>query len=206
MVKKIKQATWPNFNTSIAILFIVCGLLGLTAAFALTLDKFAVLENPNFQPICNINPVFSCTSVMKSPAAEVFGIPNTLFGIIGYTATIVTGVAILAGATMKRWFWLAFNIGQVGAVLFIHWLFYESVFNLGTICLFCMLSWFSTIPIFWYATVYNFKNRFIRLPARWQLISKYIQQNHREILLVWYVAIICIIMYQFWYYWQTLLP
>jgi uncharacterized membrane protein len=195
-----------KFNRGVSIAFIVFGILGIIASFALTVDKITLLQNPNFQPVCNINPVFSCTSVMNSKPADSFGIPNTIFGLIGYTAVVTTGFVMLAGGTMRRWFWLAFGVGQLLAVSFIHYLFYQSIFNLGTICLFCMLSWFSTIPIFWYALIYNLRNNHLRLPKQLQSVGAFLQSHHLEGLFTWYAIIICTIMYQFWYYWQTLLP
>ena len=56
-------------------------LIGLLASFVLTYDKIQVLMNPLFDPGCNINPVLSCGSVMKTSQASLFGIPNSIFGI-----------------------------------------------------------------------------------------------------------------------------
>lgn len=195
-----------GFKHKIAVLLIIGGLLGLFASFTLLVDKIEILKDPGFQPICNINPVFSCSSVMKSSQSELFGVPSTIFGIIGYTATIVTGIVILAGATLKRWYWLAFNIGQVGAIGFVIWLFTQSVFELKTICLFCMLTWFSTIPLFWYTTVYNLREGHIVFPARMKRVNDFIQTHHGDIIAVFYVIFIAIILKEFWYYWETLLP
>lgn len=201
---KLSQ-TLSKFNKGIAITLIIAGFLGLVASFALTVDKIAILEDPDFQPICNLNPVFSCSSVMKSSQSEIFGIPNTLFGVIGYTATIVTGIVLLAGGVLKRWYWQAFVLGQLVAVSFIHWLFYTSVYDLGTICLFCMLTWFSTIPIFWYSLIFALRNNHIVLPAKLRKAGQFVQDHHGDILAGWYVIIVCIILYKFWYYWQTVL-
>jgi uncharacterized membrane protein len=35
-------------------------------------------------PSCSINPILSCGSVMTTPEAEAFGIPNLLIGIAGF--------------------------------------------------------------------------------------------------------------------------
>lgn len=57
-------------------LLIVTGSLGLLSSFVITVDKFELLKNPDFRPSCSINPVLSCTNVMLSDQASVFGFPN----------------------------------------------------------------------------------------------------------------------------------
>jgi len=64
-------------------------------------------------------------------------------------------VALLAGATFARWFWIAFNVGVAGAFAFCLWLAYQSIFNLGTLCPWCMLVWSMVIPMFWTLTLFN---------------------------------------------------
>jgi uncharacterized membrane protein len=93
-------------------LLVVGGIIGLLCSFILTVDKMAVLRNPNFHPICNLNPVLSCGSVMSSSQASAFGFDNTFVGLAGFAVLVTTGVTILAGAQLKRWYWLGCRPGQ----------------------------------------------------------------------------------------------
>lgn len=95
-------------------LVIVLGALGLLAAFVLTVDKIKLLKDPTFIPDCNINPIFSCGSVMKTQQAEIFGMPNTLVGIIAFSMILAIGFTMLFGARMKPWFWRLFTLGAAG--------------------------------------------------------------------------------------------
>jgi uncharacterized membrane protein len=139
----------------LAIVLIVTGAVGWYAAFALTLDKLAVLENPQADLDCNFSVLVQCGVNLGSWQGSLLGFPNPLLGLGGFVAPIAVGVALLAGATFARWFWIAFNVGVLGAFAFCLWLAYQSIFNLGTLCPWCMLVWSMTIPLFWTLTLAN---------------------------------------------------
>ena len=105
--------------TALAIFLIVAGVIGWLAAFALTLDKFTVLEHPTAQLTCNINPLVGCSKNLASWQGSVLGFPNPLIGVACWAAPIAVGVAILAGARFKRWFWMLFNLGVLGAIVLV---------------------------------------------------------------------------------------
>ena len=142
---------------SLAILLIVTGIIGWYASFALTIDKIAVLTNPEADLDCNLSVIVQCGVNLGSWQGAILGFPNPLIGLGGFVAPIAVGVAILAGATFARWFWIALNVGVLGAFGFILWLSYQSIFNLGTLCPWCMLVWSVVIPMFWALTLSNAK-------------------------------------------------
>ena len=186
-------------------LLIIGGIIGFAAAFILTTEKIELLKNTSYVPPCNINPIISCGSVMKTWQASVFGFPNSLLGIFGFAVVTTIGMALLAGATFKRWFWLGLEAGTLFGVLFIHWLFFQSVFVIGALCPFCMVVWSVTIPIFLYTTLYNLKAGNIKTPKTLKGFVKILQKYNRSVLLLWYLAIIVAIGFRFWYYWRTLI-
>ena len=139
----------------LAIVLIVTGAIGWYSAFALTLDKLAVLENPQADLDCNFSVLVQCGVNLGSWQGSLLGFPNPLLGLGGFVAPIAVGVALLAGASFARWFWIAFNVGVLGAFALCLWLAYQSIFNLGTLCPWCMLVWAVTIPLFWTLTLAN---------------------------------------------------
>jgi uncharacterized membrane protein len=141
---------------ALSVFLIVVGVLGWYAAFALTLDKFALLEDPDAILNCNFSPLVQCGKNLTSWQGEVFGFPNPLLGLGGFVAPIAVGVGLLAGARFARWFWIAFNVGIVGALAFVIWLISQSIYVLGTLCPWCMLVWSVTIPGFLVVTFRNF--------------------------------------------------
>jgi uncharacterized membrane protein len=138
-----------------SLFLIVTGALGWWAAFSLTLDKFAILADPDAALDCNFSILVQCGANLNSWQGEVFGFPNPLLGLGGFVAPIAVGVALLAGARFANWFWIAFNIGIAGALAFVIWLIGQSVYVLGTLCPWCMLVWLVTIPLFWVVTLGN---------------------------------------------------
>ena len=140
---------------SLAIVLVVTGVIGWYAAFSLTLDKIAVLMDPQADLDCNFSVIVQCGVNLGSWQGALLGFPNPLLGLGGFVAPIAVGVAMLAGATFARWFWIALNVGVLGAFAFILWLAYQSIFNLGTLCPWCMLVWSMTIPMFWALTLGN---------------------------------------------------
>ena len=140
---------------ALAITLIVTGLLGWYAAFALTIDKILVLQDPQADLDCNFSVIVQCGANLQSAQGSTFGFPNSLIGIAAFVAPIAVGVAILAGAQFARWFWIALNLGVTGALGFCIWLMTQSIFVLGTLCPWCMVVWAATIVMFWTLTLFN---------------------------------------------------
>src|SRR5690606_13189412 len=104
-----------------------------------------------------------CGAVMQSPQAEVFGFSNPLIGLAGFAIVVTIGFALLAGGRFKRWFWVATQLGMLFAVGFIYWLFFQAVYDIGSLCLYCMVVWAMVIPLFLGTLVYNLKEGHIQL-------------------------------------------
>ncbi len=137
--------------TVLAVWLVIAGVIGWWAAFQLTLEKFHALANPDAGPAsCDFSVVVQCTANLDSPQGSVFGFPNPILGLTAWVAPIVVGMAILAGARFARWFWWAFFAGVTFAFAFVLWLISQSIFVLGTLCPWCMVTWLVTIPT-WYA-------------------------------------------------------
>lgn len=181
------------------------GLIGFLMSFVITLEKIELIKNPAFIPSCDISPLISCGSVMGSPQAGVFGFPNPLLGIAGFAVVITIGMAMLAGAKFKRWFWLGLQAGTIFGILFVIWLQYEAIFEIQALCPYCMVVWTVMIPIFVYTTIYNLNAGHIKTPQKLAGITGFLNNNHLNIVLVWYLIIIGLILQHFWSYWSTLI-
>ncbi|MFF2523807.1 vitamin K epoxide reductase family protein [Streptomyces liangshanensis] len=155
----------PNGVRAFALMLVITGAMGTLAAWVITLDKFKLLEDPNFTPGCSLNPVVSCGNIMKSEQASVFGFPNPMLGLATYPVVIGIGVALLAGARYHRWFWLGLNAGALFGVAFCTWLQFESLYRINSLCLWCCLAWVGTIVMFWYVTSHNLRHGIIPAPA-----------------------------------------
>jgi uncharacterized membrane protein len=142
---------------ALAIFFIVVGLIGWYAAFALTIEKIDLLLDPNAAAGCDFSIVVQCKANLLSWQGAILGFPNPLIGLGAWAAPIAVGTALLAGARFDRWFWILFNAGSAAALAFVVWLISQSVFVLGTLCPWCMVTWSVAIPLFWVLTLYNLR-------------------------------------------------
>ncbi len=201
---KEKLAT-SKINKYIPYVLIICGIIGLLASFILTYDKIQVLKDPGYNPPCNINPVLSCGSVMKTEQASILGVPNSIFGIMGFTALVTFGFLMLSGAKFSKWIWQSAQFISLVGVIFMHYLFFQGVYRINAICPWCFVTWMITIPIFVFITAYNIENNNLPLPKSMNGVAKFIKNNYINILLAWYTVIFLILLNEFWYYWQTLI-
>lgn len=183
----------------------VGGVLGGAAAFVLIVEKIALLRDPGYTPSCSINPILSCGSVMSTPQAEVFGFANPLIGVACFPVVVATGVAVLAGVRLPRWWWLGLQAGAVFGAGFVTWLFVQSVYRIGALCPYCMIVWVVTIVVFCYTTLYTLDRGHLPTPARWRPAVTAAVRVHSVIPTAWMLILAVLIGEAFWSYWRTLL-
>lgn len=149
------QRTVDSRPTALAIWLVIAGVIGWIAAFALTVEKFHALADPDAGPAsCDFSIIVQCTANLDSWQGSVFGFPNPILGLTGWVAPIVVGVAVLAGARFARWFWWLFAAGVTFAFGFVLWLISQSIYSLSTLCPWCMVTWLVTIPTFYAVIVH----------------------------------------------------
>lgn len=191
---------------TVGILLTIFGLIGMFASITLLHDTMELAKNPDFVPACSINPILSCSSVMASNQAELFGLPNPVFGIIAFTALLMFGVLITAKTVFPKLIWqLAIITAGVG-VFFSHYLFLQSMFVLKTICPWCSLIWILTIAIFWLIASYALDREALSTTLRFMRIRKVWGAYKYVILIGWYAILLLIVFLCFSDYWLSLLP
>ena len=134
-------------RTFSGIVTLIGGVIGFVASFLLTIDKIKLLKDSQVVPSSNISETLNCKSVMLSEQAEVFGFPNSLLGIAAFAIFIAIGVALIAGVEFPGWFWKVALVGTVLAILFSHWLAYQTTFVIGALCPYCMVAWIGNFMI-----------------------------------------------------------
>ncbi|MBM9509768.1 vitamin K epoxide reductase family protein [Actinacidiphila acididurans] len=186
-------------------LLLICGALGLVASFVITDDKFKLLqakaEGKTYTPACSLNPIISCTNVMQSPQAHAFGFPNPIIGLVAYPVVMAVAMSLFAGARYRSWYWLGLQAGGLFGVVFCSWLQYQTLYTIGSLCLWCSLAWTVTIAIFWYTLVHNIKHRIIKVPAGARSL---VLEFHWVVPVLWYGIIATLILTRWWSYWKTL--
>jgi len=145
----------PRSYRQNAWILVVGGIIGIFASIELIIQKIAVLSDPDFVPNCDINPILSCGSVISTEQASLFGFPNPVLGVMGFTIVIMFGALLFIGVELPRLMWLGLNFGALAGMVFVIWLVSQSLYAIGALCPWCMVVWAVTIPIFWQVTTDN---------------------------------------------------
>jgi uncharacterized membrane protein len=178
---------------------LIAGVIGLTAAGVLLIEKISLLQNPAYVPSCSINPVVSCGSVIITPQAAVFGPPNPLYGVIAFTVVLVTGVLAVGGVRLPRWYWVGLMIGTAAGVVFVHWLIFQSLYRIGALCPYCMVVWSVTVPLLVVVSSIALQplvaNPLVRNVYHWRW----------PLVVLWFTAVLLAILVRFWDFWSTLI-
>ena len=186
-------------------ILIAAGTLGSFSSFMLAVEEIQHLKHPAAKLGCDLNPIIGCGANMNTWQGHVFfGVPNEFLGLVVFVVMITIGAGILAGAKFRRWFWVALQAGLFFGLIFVHWFIYESIFVLGHLCPYCMVTWVATITGFWYLTLYSIRAEHIRLHGKLARVNAFIQRHHADILVIWLLIIAAIILKHFWYYFGTL--
>lgn len=175
---------------------VVGGAIGLLSSFMLTLEYLHKLQEPSGQLICDINPFITCGPAMLSSAGSILGFPNVILGLVGFAVTITTGVVTLVGARLPRWYWACFQIGLVGAAALITYLQWFSAFELGKLCLWCMIIWAGTIPLVALATISMLATG--RLGDAAVAAGRTLASWAWVVVVLWYVAVVGLILAGMW--------
>ena len=179
------------------------GILGLLAASILTVEKINLAANPDYVPSCSVSPVVACSPVIGSPEASAFGFPNPFIGIAGFAMVWAVGMMLFAGGTIKKkWFWWCFQAGSVFGMFFIGWLIYNSLYDIGKLCLYCMLVWTVTIPIFWTTLAFNIRQKNITLKNK---VGKFISENPGKLIALSYLLVATLVVTRFSDYFYSLI-
>lgn len=177
----------------------VLGATGLAAAFALTVDKIRLLEDPTFKPSCDLNPVLSCGSVIVTDQASVFGFPNPLMGVVGFSVVVTLGVLLATGTRLPSWVMAGLAVGATLGLGFVHWLAFQSLYRIGALCPWCLVVWAVTIPIAVWSVLLALRTRTDSRLVELLWSVRYL------IVLAWYLLVVVLALVRFWDYWRTLL-
>ena len=134
---------------------VIAGGIAWLASFVLVLERLKLYNDPDAAISCDFNSWISCGEVMKTPQAAILGFPNPFIGVVGFVVVITTGLVLLAGARMSRWYWLGLQAGITAGMALVAWFWFTAVYTLAVLCPYCMVVWAVMIPLFVWVTVRN---------------------------------------------------
>lgn len=176
--------------------------LGLAAAFALAVDKIKMLQDPDFVPSCNFNPVLSCGSVITTDQASVFGFPNPFLGLVGFAVITTLGVLVAARVRLPGAIFVGATAGSFLGFLFVHWLAFQSLYRIGALCPWCLVVWVvSPLLLIWTGSWAAATSRSSTVRA----LGSFVWNWRYPLAAAWYLLVVVLILIRFWPYWSTLL-
>jgi uncharacterized membrane protein len=189
----------------IALVIIICAAIGIFTSVALTVEEIHLLKDPQAALSCDLNPVVTCGDTILTDQAKAFGIPNPVIGIVLFSMLFAFGISLAAGAKYKRWFWRGLQAGATFGLLFSHWLIYQALYEIGSLCIYCMTTWVVVIALFVYVTFYNIERNHIKFTPTLDRAIRKVRAYKGSLILIWYLVIIGLILIRFWSYWSTLI-
>ncbi len=122
--------------------------VGMWASLALVLAEKKRLTHPELALKCDLNPLIGCGKWIGTWQNEVFfGISNSVFGVVGFFALAVLGIALLLGSTFSSRFWQLLSLATVFAGFWIIWFMYQAYWVKSTLCPYCFVVWLVSIPL-----------------------------------------------------------
>lgn len=197
-IQKIRKWVWqyPVFMAFFS-------LFGMVASAILSIEKEHLLKNPDAELLCSINPVYSCQNVILSDQSSVFGFSNELIGIAFFGGMLALALGMLAGAKYAKWLHGAAWFGLLGSMGMVVWFFYQSVYNINALCIYCSTVWFATWTLFVGYTRWLITSKTFIVPKKYKKLAGVFVAYAPS---VWFglIAIFAaLILNHFWYYYGT---
>jgi uncharacterized membrane protein len=179
------QVGTPFGARTMGLLLVVLGGIGFAASFALAWEKYLAFVEPERTASCSINLFVTCSAAMDSWQGALLGFPNPYLGVAAFPVVITTGVMLLLGTRLPRWYWTSLLVGTVLGQALIFFLMYTSFHVIVALCPYCMVVWTIMWPLLWYQIVRGVRSGDLRVGEG---LRSAIVGNHAIILVIGYVA------------------
>ncbi|HEX6258679.1 MAG TPA: vitamin K epoxide reductase family protein [Candidatus Saccharimonadales bacterium] len=190
------KSTIEKSNFAIFSVLLGAGIVGLAAAFILTVEKFHLLQDPSATLSCSVNIVLNCASVMQTWQASLFGFPNSLIGLMGYAVVITLAVAGLSGVKFPRPFMFAAQIGFGLGLIFAYWLFFQSVFVIQVLCPWCLFVTAATTVLFDALLRYNLRENNLYLPPGAHARAlQFLERDYDKLLVASWLVLMAVVVF-----------
>lgn len=128
-------------------LMVLGAVMGALASFMQLIEKLQLLKNPESNLLCNVNSVLNCTNVLNASQSSVFGFPNSMMSLVLFVLFLGVGLVGMTGGTVSRFTRLLIHFLSLFTLGFGMWFLWQSTFNIGAICLYCILNFAGLILI-----------------------------------------------------------
>jgi len=144
----------------------IAAAIGFIASFLQMLEKLTLLKNAHAVLACNLNSTFNCTNILNAHQSSVFGFPNSMLCMSFFMFTFSAGLIGWMGGQIATKLRLVYEFFAVFFVCFGFWYFWQSIFNVGSICIYCLFCYGGVLAInsAWFRL--NYKDLPVNKPTR----------------------------------------
>ena len=202
MTQETMQENIKKSGKALFIMLILSGIVGATSTFILIMEKLAILKDAGHKTSCDLSPFISCGSVMASWQATLFGFPNQFIGVVAFTTVLLTAFLISLKVSLPKQYWLSLYAGTTLGFIFVIWLWSQSLYDIGALCLYCMAVWSVMIPL-WILMTRHLSNLGHLGPFAKNKIGPFLDGWWWVVLIALYLGVIISIFFRFSFYWVT---
>lgn len=197
----IKENTLKS-GKALYIMLILSGIIGATATFILIMEKLAILKDAGHKTSCDLSPFISCGSVMASWQATLFGFPNQFIGVVAFTIVLLTAFLITLKVDLPKAYWVSLYTGTTLGFTLVVWLWSQSLYSIGALCLYCIAVWSVMIPL-WILMTRHLSNLGHLGSFAKNKIGPFLDEWWWVVLIALYLGVIVSIFFRFQFYWVT---
>lgn len=121
----------------------------MIAAFLQTTEKITLLKNKDAVLTCDLNSVFSCTSVLNAWQSAVFGFPNSLMCMVLFTVFTTIALAGVSGGKLPRGLRLGIHALSLFTLGFALWFLTQSIYVINALCILCIFCFAGLLVVNW---------------------------------------------------------
>lgn len=131
-------------------LVLVAGsVVGAFASFVQIIERIQLADKPIKALSCDLNSVFSCSSVFDGWQSSVFGFSNSIMCLLFFAVMLGVALGGLFGSQLAKGLRLTMHFFSLFFLGFGAWYLQQSAFDIGALCIFCMFCYAGVIAINW---------------------------------------------------------
>lgn len=134
-----------NMQRKLYIIMASGALVGFVASFLQMLEVLQLIKNQGATLYCNINSIFSCSTVLSEWQSSVFGFPNSILCMVMFLTFLISALAGMFSKGLNKGFRLTVQGLSMFTLFFGIWYLWQSTFVIGALCIFCSACMFGLL-------------------------------------------------------------
>ncbi|MDQ5885264.1 MAG: hypothetical protein QG645_427 [Patescibacteria group bacterium] len=123
--------------------------IGLIASFIQTIERISYADQPLKALTCDINSIFSCSSVFDGWQSSFFGFSNSIMSLTFFAVVFGVSISGATGSIINKYLRYVMHFFSVFFLAFGAWYLHQTVYAIGALCIFCIFIYSGVILLNW---------------------------------------------------------